>query len=142
MESESLESLERLEILERFEIRLGETSRALETFRQIIDEPYSTIVRDAAIQRFEYTFEALWKLLKEYLKVHDGLICNSPKTCFREAFSTGILSEDEAVAFLEMTDMRNLTSHTYKEDVSQMIYEKLADYYSLMAKLMMKMKFE
>ncbi|MEW5766292.1 MAG: nucleotidyltransferase substrate binding protein [bacterium] len=53
------------------------------------------IVRDAAIQRFEYTFEAIWKFLKEYLKQEEGIMCNSPKSCFREAFSLGLLTEEE-----------------------------------------------
>jgi nucleotidyltransferase substrate binding protein (TIGR01987 family) len=74
-------------------------------------------VRDAGVQRFEYTFEVLWKLLKEYLSYKEGIVCNSPKSCFREAFSVGILSEEETVSFIQMTDDRNLTSHTYLGDI-------------------------
>jgi len=57
----------------------GDTKRALDTFKEILNEPFSIIVRDAAIQRFEYSFEAIWKLLKEYLNKKEGIICNSPK---------------------------------------------------------------
>ena len=46
-------------------------------------EPFSMIIRDATIQRFEYTFEALWKFLKEYLKEKEGIVSNSPKACFK-----------------------------------------------------------
>ena len=53
---------------------------------------------------------------------------NSPKACFRELFSLDLLNEGETVKFLEMTDDRNMTSHTYKEEVSQIIYSKLPDY--------------
>ncbi len=36
---------------------LGSTEKALKTLKAITEEPYSVIVRDAAIQRFEYTSE-------------------------------------------------------------------------------------
>ncbi len=126
--------------MERLKLRYRDTTRAINTFREIVDKPYSIIVRDAAIQRFEYTFEALWKLIKEYLKDQDGVICYSPKSCFRDAFSAGILEEEEAVNFLEMTDDRNMTSHTYKEEVAQIIYSKLNDYCTLMENIMERLE--
>lgn len=97
----------------------------------ILREPFSLIVRDAAIQRFEYTFEAFWKFLKEYLRVKEGLVANSPKSCFREMFASGKTTEDETVRLLEMTDDRNMTSHTYKEEIADIIFGKLADYSKL-----------
>ena len=63
---------------------------------------------------------------KEYLKEKEGILCNSPKSCFREIFSLGFLTEDAAAAFLEMTDRRNETSHTYKEEVADIIYHKVS----------------
>ena len=106
--------------------------------KEILDEPFSVIIRDATIQRFEYTFEALWKFLKEYLKEREGVICNSPKSCFREFFLLEMITEEETVKFLEMTDDRNMTSHTYKEEVSKVLYGKMLNHYILMEKLMEK----
>ena len=100
-----------------------------------MQQPFSIIIRDAAIQRFEYTFEAFWKYIKDYLRVKEGIVCNSPKSCFRELFSVGTITEDETVRILEMTDDRNMTSHTYKEKVAQIIYGKLQEYSNLMAEI-------
>jgi nucleotidyltransferase substrate binding protein (TIGR01987 family) len=61
-----------------------------------------------------------------------GIICNSPKSCFREVFTVGLIKEDETIKLLEMTDDRNMTSHTYKEEVAQIIYGKLEEYSRLM----------
>ena len=97
-------------------------------------------MRDAAIQRFEYTFEAFWKFIREYLKEKEGIIANSPKSCFKEVFSLGFSSEEETVALQEMTDKRNDTSHTYKENVAQGIYEKLKGYAALMEKMLMEIQ--
>jgi hypothetical protein len=43
-----------------------------------------------------------------------------------------MIKEDETIKFLEMTDDRNMTSHTYKEEVAQIIYGKLNEYSKLM----------
>ncbi len=125
--------------MERIKLRYSDTIRAMKTLKDILDEPFSVIVRDATIQRFEYTFEALWKFLKEYLKEREGVVCNSPKSCFREFFSLERITDEETtVGFLEMTDDRNMTSHTYKEEVSKILYEKMRNHYVLMEKLMDK----
>jgi nucleotidyltransferase substrate binding protein (TIGR01987 family) len=108
--------------------------RALSTLEEIVEEPFSIIVRDATIQRFEYTFEALWKYIKEFLKEHEGINVNSPKACFRALFSTGLLTEDETNKCLEMTDRRNDTSHTYKEAVAQIIFGRINESYVVLIK--------
>jgi nucleotidyltransferase substrate binding protein (TIGR01987 family) len=79
--------------MEKLEMRIKEAEKALETLREVLEEQYSVIVRDATIQRFEYTFEIFWKLLKEYLYAHEGIECNSPKSCFRAVLSVGLLSD-------------------------------------------------
>jgi len=118
--------------LERLESRTKETEKALKTLGEIWNEPYSVIVRDATIQRFEYTFEAFWKFLRDYLSEYEGIRSNSPKSCFREALSAGLISEEQTVACLEMTDDRNLTSHTYIEELAEQIYRKIESYCKLM----------
>lgn len=112
--------------------------RALETLEEILNEPYSVIIRDAAVQRFEYTFEATWKLIKEYLYEVEGIVCNSPKSCFREAFKIDLINEDESMQALYMTDDRNMTTHTYHEDVAEEIYKELRGHYILMNKIFLR----
>jgi nucleotidyltransferase substrate binding protein (TIGR01987 family) len=118
--------------MEKLTIIAEDTKKALGTLKEIIETSYTVIVRDATIQRFEYSFEIFWKFLKEYLRVKEGIICNSPKSCFREAFNVKLLTEEETIAALEMTDDRNLTAHTYHEEVAEEIYRKIKSYYKLM----------
>ena len=98
--------------------------RAISAFQKIVDENFSEIVRDATIQRFEFTFEACWKALKWFLKEYEGLNYNSPKSCFRAAFDIGLVDEETGLALLAFTDDHNLTAHTYIEAVAIKIYEK------------------
>jgi nucleotidyltransferase substrate binding protein (TIGR01987 family) len=113
--------------------------RALKSLKDVLTSEYSTITRDAAIQRFEYTVEAVWKYLQLYLHEKEGLDSYSPKSTFREAKNAGIIDEVDTVQTLDMVDDRNLTSHTYHEEVAQKIYEKLPGYVSLMEELMKQM---
>lgn len=122
--------------MEKINLLLINYKKALITFDEILKESFSIIVRDAAIQRFEYTFEIFWKLLKEYLKEYEGVICDSPKSCIREAFKQNLfLNEKETIGALNMVDDRNMTSHTYHENVAQGIYKNLKNYYKLMFKI-------
>ena len=126
--------------MERLKLKYSDVLRSLRTLEEILEETFSVTIRDATIQRFEYNFEALWKFLKEYLKEKEGIISNSPKACFKEIFSLGFLTEEETIKCLEMTDRRNETSHTYKEEVAQIIYSKTRKYCSLMKKLAKQFK--
>ncbi len=92
----------------------------------------SSIERDAAIQRFEFTFEALWKTAKEFLYQVEGLDIASPKGVIRSCRELGIFDEQKAIQALVMTDDRNLTVHTYNETLAIEIYTKIRSYASLM----------
>ncbi|HQO39906.1 MAG TPA: nucleotidyltransferase substrate binding protein [Spirochaetota bacterium] len=50
--------------MERLKIILDSFENALKSLEDISNEPFTIIVRDATIQRFEYTFEVMWKSVK------------------------------------------------------------------------------
>lgn len=121
--------------MERLTQKQIDLERALGTLEAILEEPFSVIVRDATIQRFEYTFEAFWKWTQEYLKQQEGVIANSPKTCFKDLYKAGLCSAPESVKLLEMTDKRNATTHTYREKIAKMIYRSIRGYQQLIRKI-------
>ncbi len=116
--------------------RLETAERVLATLQAILAEPYSVVIRDASIQRFEYTFEATWKATKAYLTEEAGIRCDAPKPCLREAARAGLLTTEETAAALRMTDDRNLTSHAYMEAVASRIYGVLPTYADVMSRLL------
>ncbi len=126
--------------MEKITLMIKDAGKALKTLDEILVIKYSTVTRDATIKRFEYTFEIIWKLVKCYLEEIEGVVVNSPKSCFKQAFKTSILDEEESILSLEMTDDRNLTSHTYLEDVAEQIYYKIPRYYELMANIFERIK--
>ncbi|RTG91826.1 HI0074 family nucleotidyltransferase substrate-binding subunit [Thermus scotoductus] len=120
--------------------RLAVAQRALRTLEEVAyREAPSPLERDAAIQRFEYTFEAFWKALQAFLKEREGLEAASPKRVFRLAYEVGLMAEEEARLALAMADDRNLTVHTYNEALAQAIFARLGSYARLMGEVLGRM---
>lgn len=115
--------------MERLSERMQATRKALAILTEALEyENPSSIVRDAAIQRFEYSFETCWKAGKQYLYDIEGLDVGSPKGVIRSFLEVGIFSEQETILGLKMVDDRNLTVHTYNEELAIKIFENLSRY--------------
>ena len=96
------------------------------------------LVVDACIQRFEFCIELTWKTLKKSLAI-EGIEANTPRECIQQAYSIHWINDESA--WLSMLKDRNLTSHTYKEDLALEIYHRLplhdqamADLYQLLSR--------
>ncbi|MFH1177633.1 MAG: HI0074 family nucleotidyltransferase substrate-binding subunit [Acidobacteriota bacterium] len=116
--------------MDAVELKLEAALRALATLEELA-APQSKVERDAGIQRFEYTFEAAWKAAQAYLRQVEGVEAASPKRAIRESHVAGLLGEQQAGRALEMADDRNLTAHTYHEEVADAIAGKLGEYSAL-----------
>ena len=105
--------------MERLNTQLAAASKALDSLSAVpsLSLP-ATEMRDVAIMRFIYTFEAVWKAARLLLLEVEGIEANSPKATVRESFRVGLLSEKEAEGALVMADDRNLTVHVYNEQLA------------------------
>lgn len=109
--------------------RLAVARKALGTLQALpLTETVSEIVRDAAIQRFEYTFEATWKAARQYLSDIEGLETASPRSAIRASFQVGILDEAATRRALAMVDDHNLSVHTYNEALAEAIFTRLDEH--------------
>ncbi len=112
--------------MDRLRQRLKLAGRALATLQELagLERP-SAVERDAALQRFEYTFEAVWKASQRYLLLREGVDLGSPKACIRAARDVELFSDAETERALAMADDRNLTVHTYNEALADAIFARL-----------------
>ncbi len=94
---------------------------AIVRLREVLDLPPSDVVRDAAIQRFEFCFELAWKAAQQRLR-REGLDCASPRSCLQAAYRQGWIEEGP---WLEMLGDRNLTSHTYDQSLAEQVFLRL-----------------
>lgn len=115
--------------------KLALLKKALKSWEKVLDEKYSDVVRDATIQRYEFSFELLWKAVRLFLKEHEGIECNSPKSCFRALRKVLDLTEEEVEMCLEMTNDRNLSVHTYSEKLAKNLYNKTKNYLKISQKI-------
>jgi nucleotidyltransferase substrate binding protein (TIGR01987 family) len=118
--------------MDRLTLRIETARRALGTLEELAGEHATKVIRDASIQRFEYSFEALWKAAQAVLLHRFGQQSGSPKPAIRACLDNGLLTEDEARLALAMVDHRNLTSHTYNESLADEIFAALPGYRQLM----------
>ncbi len=95
-------------------------------------------MRDAAIQRFEFSIDTFWKFLHTYMQEVEKLNIQgvaSPRSTFRYALQSGKIVDDEYKLCINMIEDRNRTSHTYNEETAQEIFEQLAKYYNFLLSL-------
>lgn len=111
--------------------RLEDAQQALATLLEVssLSEP-SEIERDAAIQRFEYTFETVWKSAQALL-AREGIEANSPRMAVRRSRQVGLLSDSQAESAMRAIADRNLTSHTYKRALAEEVYKRLSSHAQL-----------
>jgi nucleotidyltransferase substrate binding protein (TIGR01987 family) len=97
----------------RFALALEAYAKALARLRDVLRENETDIVRDALIQRFEFTFEAGVKACRRWLLARGASVAEEAFAVLPRAFANGLI-EDEAT-WAEMRQRRNQTSHTYDE---------------------------
>ncbi|MBF8280760.1 MAG: nucleotidyltransferase substrate binding protein, family [Candidatus Magasanikbacteria bacterium] len=104
----------------KYQSLLEDYSKSVGRLEEVLDQPKNVFMRDAAIKRFEFTFDLCWKLVKTVLARQFGVECASPKSCFRESYKQGLIDYEDY--WLLMTDKRNLSAHTYDEDGAEKIF--------------------
>jgi len=125
------------------EEKIRQFDQALLTLEEMMAEKEkSVIVRDAAIQRFEYTVETYWKALKVYLFETQGVDASTPKAVVRAAGSADMLAPEDVALALRMIDDRNKTSHLYKRSLADELFAKLLTYTQHMRDACEKLKQE
>ena len=112
--------------------RFANFDRAIVLLREIVDlceQPGShPAFKEAAIQRFEFTWELAWKTLKDYLV--DRRVTLERLTAadvIRTAFASGFI--DEGQDWMDALDARNRMSHTYDLREFERVYFDIRDRY-------------
>ena len=110
------------------EERYGNYKNALERLKEAMLEEPTAIIIDGTIQRYEFTFELAWKIMKDYLEYNgfvDGL--SSPRNIIQLAFQNKIIKNGDI--WIQMMLDRNLLSHLYDEEKSREIYNNIKNSY-------------
>lgn len=94
------------------------------------DEGLSELEEQGLIQRFEFTHELAWNVLKDYFEYQGNTAITGSRDATREAFNKGVIQDGEG--WMEMIKSRNKSSHTYNEETAKELVEKIIEsYYNL-----------
>lgn len=97
------------------------------------------IVKEGVIQRFEFTHELAWKVMKDFLEYEgiSGIIGSRSAT--REAFNKNIITNGQI--WMDMIESRNETVHTYSQDILEFQFTKIISvYFPLLVEFKDKLK--
>ena len=98
----------------RWQYRFDNYKRAFVLLREALDEDreLSQLEQEGVIQRFEYTMELAWKVMKDYLESENLVLPQvTPRAVIRAAFASRLISDGET--WMDALDDRNRMSHTY-----------------------------
>jgi nucleotidyltransferase substrate binding protein (TIGR01987 family) len=101
---------------ERFALALDHFGRALARLHDVLAQPESEFIRDATIQRFEFTFETAWKAMYRWLRARGVDLDEDAYSAIPEAYKRRLIVD--AKRWGDMRKYRNLTSHTYNEPLA------------------------
>lgn len=127
-------------------INTNALQNAVESLKTALDyaskDPSFDIYRDAAIQRFEYTYELAYKLMKRHLKAISSNPSKIDDLTFndfiREALNIGII--DDFDAWIEFRKLRGSTSHTYDEETAKKVFASISNFFQKVKYLLSELK--
>jgi nucleotidyltransferase substrate binding protein (TIGR01987 family) len=97
--------------------------KAIHRYQQDIEDEE---IRDSVIQRFEYTYELCWKMLRRELQsraaVPSEIVQLDFKNLIREGAQAGLIDIPER--WFEYRRYRNITSHTYDEKKANLVAQQ------------------
>ncbi|WP_117232559.1 HI0074 family nucleotidyltransferase substrate-binding subunit [Vibrio maerlii] len=100
---------------ERWKQRLQNLSKAQRRLSRACDqESYNELELAGLVQTFEFSFELMWKTLKDLLEF-EGFDVASPRSVIRTALEARHIDSEQCETLLEALMKRNLLSHTYDE---------------------------
>lgn len=104
--------------------RLSEAVDVLNGYDNIGSE--QDLLKEGLIQRFEYTHELAWKVMKDYLEYQGYVDIRGSRDAIRKSLELNILSDRRWMATIEA---RNLTSHNYDDETADNIYHEIMEIY-------------
>ena len=105
-------------------VSIVEYKKAVSKLKEALAQEKNEFIRDSVIQRFEFCVELAWKTSKKMM----GTSTTAPKQVIREMAQNKLI--DNVEIWLRAIDERNLSSHTYNEDLAEKVYDFIKNFYS------------
>ncbi|MDR0733004.1 MAG: nucleotidyltransferase substrate binding protein [Dysgonamonadaceae bacterium] len=108
----------------RWQQRFQNFSRAYSQFQAAIRrDNLNELEQNGLIQRFEFTVELAWKVMKDFLEAKGFTFNPSPKDTFRQAQEAKYI--DYAQELIDALNLRNELSHDYDGELFRTVEAEL-----------------
>lgn len=115
----------------RWKQRFSNYKKALDTLKSAVELAHERDLTDlekqGIIQVFEYTHELCWKTMKDFITEKGNREVFGSKDAVRESFNLGLIGDGEN--WMLMIESRNLSSHTYNNEVANEIVNSIIHTY-------------
>jgi nucleotidyltransferase substrate binding protein (TIGR01987 family) len=145
--------------MEHVKKNYGVILNALKTFNEAIDlwksdgassgiinsnTSIKRALRDSLIQRFEYSIDICWKFMKLYMQDYQDINVevSSPRAIVQLARESNLISRPELKLLMDAISDRNLTSHTYNEELAEEIAHRIPDHYEILSAVIKRLQIE
>lgn len=113
-----------------YQSALSRLEEAASIVSESISEPLPReavqLLKEGLLQRFEFTQELAWKVIKDYLLYQGTEGIMGSRDAFRTALKLGLISDER---WLNSITDRNITSHAYDESEAGIIYDNVIKVY-------------
>lgn len=97
-----------------------------------MDSDIDELLEEGLIQRYEYTHELAWKVMKDYAEYQGITGISGSRDAIRQTLRFGLIDDDN---WMNSIWDRNLTSHQYDEDTAHSVVRNIIEiYYPLFVK--------
>jgi nucleotidyltransferase substrate binding protein (TIGR01987 family) len=110
--------------LQNYSVVLQHLNEAVEAY----DEQSPNIIKEGVLQRFEFTHELAWKVLKDYLEYEGHQNITGSRTATRLAFNIGLIQDGQT--WMDMIESRNRTVHAYDASILETEFSKVRESYN------------
>jgi len=125
---------------------LSSLDKALSSLKRAIlraeANPKDEELRDATIQRFEYSFELCWKMLKRQIEADSAnpsaVDAMSFRELMREGFERGYIANPED--WFVFRENRNTVAHVYDESKAKIVYQSALKFETIAHALLSKLR--
>lgn len=115
---------------------LNRLREAVVSVQELSNNPESSLIlnldllKEGLVQRFEFTHELAWKVMTDYLEYQGENDIKGSRDAFRKSLAIGLI---DSPLWIDSIKVRNITSHTYDEDIIDNLFNVIIDeYYPLM----------
>lgn len=106
-------------------VRLGKAVDIVSS-RMEEDEEIDDLLEEGLIQRYEFTHELAWKVMKDYAEYQGITGLSGSRDAIRQTLQFGLIDDEN---WMRSISDRNLTSHQYDKDTAQEIIENIINMY-------------